>query len=118
MVLHGGGNTSVKTYVFDLSGMSVEGLHVTSGYDLADIEANDYRTNLAQLRRLEELNALSDIDMLVPSRERMRPSESALVRGDLHAFLPALIFFIPMLTRCWRYESTVNLSWQRFAAMR
>ena len=38
LVLHGGGNTSVKAHVFDLSGMSVEGLHVkASGHDLADI---------------------------------------------------------------------------------
>ena len=97
LVLHGGGNTSVKTHVFDLSGMSVEGLHVkASGHDLADIEANGFTTlDLAQLRRLEELNALSDIDMLAAlTRAKLRPSESApSVETLLHAFLPAPYIF-------------------------
>ena len=97
LVLHGGGNTSVKAHVFDLSGMSVEGLHVkASGHDLADIEANGFTAlDLAQLRRLEELNALSDIDMLAAlTRAKLRPSESApSVETLLHAFLPAPYIF-------------------------
>ena len=95
-MLHGGGNTSVKTHVFDLSGMSVEGLHVkASGHDLADIEANGFTLDLAQLRRLEELNVLSDIDMLAAlTRAKLRPSEPApSVETLLHAFLPAPYIF-------------------------
>ncbi len=94
---HGGGNTSVKSRVADLSGMSVEGLHVkASGHDLDGIGANGFAAlDLSQLRRLEELDALSDADMLAAlTRAKLDPSQSApSVESLLHAFLPAPYIF-------------------------
>ncbi|MAI10351.1 MAG: hypothetical protein CBD27_05220, partial [Rhodospirillaceae bacterium TMED167] len=97
LVRHGGGNSSVKTRVSDLSGMSVEGLHVkASGHDLDGIGANGFAAlDLAQLRRLEDLNVLSDTDMLAAlTRAKLDPSQSPpSVETLLHAFLPAPYIF-------------------------
>src|SRR5262249_53489610 len=62
LVLHGGGNTSVKTTVNDLLGAPVEVLCVKgSGSDLADVEPEGLpAVELAPLLRLRELPALTD----------------------------------------------------------
>src|SRR5258707_15582845 len=66
LVLHGGGNTSVKTKVRDLLGDEVEVLCVKgSGWDMGNIEpAGLPAVRLAPLRRLRALVALSDEDMV------------------------------------------------------
>src|SRR3989304_6286391 len=66
LVLHGGGNASVKTEESDLFGGSSEVLHVKgSGWDLETIEAAGFvPVNLDYLRRLAALPALSDTQMV------------------------------------------------------
>src|SRR5690242_18718059 len=62
LVLHGGGNTSVKTVLPDLLGEKAEVLCVKgSGWDMAAIEpAGLPAVRLAPLRKLRQRDALSD----------------------------------------------------------
>src|SRR5215470_11175360 len=66
LVLHGGGNTSVKTRTPDLMGREVEVVCVKgSGADMATIEpAGLPAVRLAELRELRVREALSDEDMV------------------------------------------------------
>ena len=92
LVLHGGGNTSVKTVMPDLLGEPAEVLCVKgSGWDMADIEpAGLPAVRLAPLRRLRGRDALSDEDMVRIQRANLldpgAPNPS--VETLLHAFLP------------------------------
>ncbi len=92
LVLHGGGNTSVKTTMSDLLGDRHEVICVKgSGWDLASIEAAGLpAVKLEPLRRLETLDALSDEDMVAFQRANLldpaAPNPS--VETLLHAFLP------------------------------
>ena len=92
LVLHGGGNTSVKTRVRDLLGEDAEVLCVKgSGWDMATIEpAGLPAVRLAPLRKLRALDALCDEDMVRIQRanliDPMAPNPS--VETLLHAFLP------------------------------
>src|SRR3954470_11689141 len=92
LVLHGGGNTSVKTVMPDLLGEPAEVLCVKgSGWDMAAIEpAGLPAVRLAPLRRLRERDALSDADMVRIQRANLldpgAPNPS--VETLLHAFLP------------------------------
>src|ERR1700681_4420648 len=65
LVLHGGGNTSVKTRVKDILGDTVEVICVKgSGWDMGNIEpAGLPAVRLAPLRRLRALDRLSDEGM-------------------------------------------------------
>ena len=64
LVLHGGGNTSVKTTMADLLGEEVEALCVKgSGADMATIEpAGLAVVRLDRLRKLRSRGALGDAD--------------------------------------------------------
>src|SRR5712692_8743174 len=92
LVLHGGGNTSVKTRVRDLLGEDADVLCVKgSGWDMATIEpAGLPAVRLAPLRKLRALDALSDEDMVRIQRanliDPMAPNPS--VETLLHAFVP------------------------------
>ena len=92
LVLHGGGNTSVKTTLRDLIGEEVEALCVKgSGGDMAAIEpAGMPAVRLDRLRKLRARSALSDEDMVRIQRENLldplAPNPS--VETLLHAFLP------------------------------
>src|SRR5712692_1185920 len=92
LVLHGGGNTSVKTRVRDLLGEDAEVLCVKgSGWDMATIEpAGLPAVRLAPLRKLRALDALCDEDMVRIQRanliDPMAPNPS--VETLLHAFVP------------------------------
>jgi rhamnose utilization protein RhaD (predicted bifunctional aldolase and dehydrogenase)/NAD(P)-dependent dehydrogenase (short-subunit alcohol dehydrogenase family) len=92
LVLHGGGNTSVKTTLPDLLGEEVAVLCVKgSGSDMAAIEpAGLPAVRLDRLRRLRARAALTDEDMVRVQRENlidpMAPNPS--VETLLHAFLP------------------------------
>lgn len=92
LVLHGGGNTSVKTVVTDLLGDAVEVLCVKgSGWDMGNIEpAGLPAVRLAQLARLRRLERLSDEDMVNFQRGNLLDSASPnpSVETLLHAFLP------------------------------
>jgi rhamnose utilization protein RhaD (predicted bifunctional aldolase and dehydrogenase)/NAD(P)-dependent dehydrogenase (short-subunit alcohol dehydrogenase family) len=92
LVLHGGGNTSVKTKLRDLLGEEVAVLCVKgSGGDLAAIEPVGLpAVRLDRLLKLRARKALSDEDMVRIQRENlldpMAPNPS--VETLLHAFLP------------------------------
>jgi len=92
LVLHGGGNTSVKTTVTDLMGERAEVLCVKgSGWDMAAIEpAGLPAVRLAALRKLRDRETLSDEDMVAAQRasliDPMAPNPS--VETLLHAFVP------------------------------
>lgn len=91
-VLHGGGNTSVKTTVKDLLGDAVEVLCVKgSGSDLADVEpAGLPAVVLAPLLRLRKLGKLSDEEMVNQVRIRLLDASAPnpSVETLLHAFVP------------------------------
>src|SRR5258706_14511184 len=65
LVLHGGGNTSVKIRETNLFGEEEDILYVKgSGWDLATIEAAGFApVRMQQLLRLAQLDTLSDIQM-------------------------------------------------------
>jgi rhamnose utilization protein RhaD (predicted bifunctional aldolase and dehydrogenase)/NAD(P)-dependent dehydrogenase (short-subunit alcohol dehydrogenase family) len=92
LVLHGGGNTSVKTQAKDLLGDAVDVICVKgSGWDMGDIEPPGLpAVKLAPLRRLRALPRLSDEDMV--NFQRIHLLDSAApnpsVETLLHAFLP------------------------------
>ena len=92
LVLHGGGNTSVKTVAADLLGDEVEVLCVKgSGWDMADIEPPGLpAVRLDPLRRLRRLDTLSDEDMVDFERQNLLDSRAPppSVEALLHAFLP------------------------------
>ncbi|MBS0220202.1 MAG: bifunctional aldolase/short-chain dehydrogenase [Proteobacteria bacterium] len=92
LVLHGGGNTSVKTTVADVSGAPVEVLCVKgSGWDMGTIEAPGLpAVRLAPLGGLIGLPALSDEEMVNIQRCNLLDSKSPnpSVETLLHAFLP------------------------------
>ena len=92
LVLHGGGNTSVKTTQHDLLGREVEVLCVKgSGWDLVDIEPPGLpAVRLGALRELQQLDQLSDADMVNAVRGALLDSRSPnpSVEALLHAFLP------------------------------
>ncbi len=93
LVLHGGGNTSVKTVVTELVGDSTEVLYVKgSGWDLGKIEPEGFPTcRLAPLRRLCDLPTMTDEQMTAQLRSQMLDPNSPApsVEALLHAFLPA-----------------------------
>ncbi|MFN6352795.1 MAG: bifunctional aldolase/short-chain dehydrogenase [Cyanobacteriota bacterium] len=92
LVLHGGGNTSVKTTVRGLLDEEIPVLCVKgSGWDLATIEPPGHpAVRLLPLQALRSLEALSDEAMVAAQRQNLldpaapNPSVEAL----LHAFLP------------------------------
>jgi rhamnulose-1-phosphate aldolase/alcohol dehydrogenase len=92
LVMHGGGNTSLKGTVTTLLGDRVEALFVKgSGWDLDSIEPAGFpAVDLAHLRRLRALDTLSDEEMVNQLRvhlfDAMAPNPS--VEALLHAFLP------------------------------
>src|SRR6516165_6181324 len=92
LVLHGGGNTSLKTTMPDLLGEEVAVLCVKgSGSDMAAIEpAGLPAVRLDRLRKLRARAALSDEDLLRIERasllEPTAPNPSVEIL--LHAFLP------------------------------
>lgn len=92
LVLHGGGNTSVKTTVKDLLGDEVEVLCVKgSGWDMGFIEpAGLPAMRLAPLLKLCALDELSDEDMVNAQRCNLLDSAAPnpSVETMLHAFLP------------------------------
>ena len=92
LVLHGGGNTSVKAPYADITGRSVDAIYVKgSGWDLATIEAPGFAPlRLPRLLDLLALNTLSDADMMRElSAARLDPSApQPSVEALLHAFLP------------------------------
>ena len=92
LVMHGGGNTSVKTWHETLLGDRVEALCVKgSGWDLDSIEPPGLPAlDLPYLRRLRKLAALSDEEMVNQLRTHLfdASAPNPSVETLLHAFLP------------------------------
>ncbi|HZO48192.1 MAG TPA: bifunctional aldolase/short-chain dehydrogenase [Xanthobacteraceae bacterium] len=92
LVLHGGGNTSVKTAIPDLLGEATDVICIKgSGSDMADIEpAGLPAVRLDRLRKLRARTELTDEAMVRVQRENLldpgAPNPS--VETLLHAFLP------------------------------
>jgi len=87
LVLHGGGNTSVKVERKGAEVLYVKG----SGHDMGDIGPDGFTPlDLAPLRGLKDLDGLSDDAMLdaFAAARRDRTSPAPSVETFLHAFLP------------------------------
>ncbi|MCQ8242162.1 bifunctional aldolase/short-chain dehydrogenase [Rhizosaccharibacter radicis] len=92
LVMHGGGNTSVKTVMPDLFGTPTRVLCIKgSGRDLATIEPDGHpAVRLEPLFRLRELPRLSDEDMVNAQRQNLldTAAPNPSVETLLHAYLP------------------------------
>ena len=92
LVLHGGGNTSVKGTWKDIFGNEIETLYVKgSGSDLATIEQKDFvAVRMDSMLKLASLDKLSDLDMArelkLASLDPNSPAPS--VEAILHALIP------------------------------
>src|SRR3954468_5479170 len=92
LVMHGGGNTSVKIVKDNLLGERTDALCVKgSGWDLDSIEPQGFPAlDLGWLRRLRKLKELSDEEMVNQLRIRLfdASAPNPSVETLLHAFLP------------------------------
>ena len=92
LVLHGGGNTSVKSVEPNLFGEPEEIIWVKgSGWNLATIEAAGFApVRLDPLRRMAELPSLSDPAMVRAQRAAMTDPQAPTpsVEAILHAIIP------------------------------
>jgi len=92
LVLHGGGNTSVKTSIKDQLGEDVDVICIKgSGWDMGVIEPVGLpAVRLEPLRKLRKLDKLSDEDMVNFQRINLLDSSAPnpSVETLLHAFLP------------------------------
>src|SRR3954469_13547786 len=93
LVLHGGGNTSVKSRVTELLGDVTDVLYIKgSGADLASIAPSGFPAcRLAHLRRCCERASMTDEEMVAQLRGQMidPASPTPSVEALLHAYLPA-----------------------------
>lgn len=92
LVMHGGGNTSVKVKRKDIFGNDIDVLHVKgSGWDLDTIEAAGLPgVKMEPLHALRQLDQLSDEDMVNIQRANLidTTSPNPSVETLLHAYLP------------------------------
>jgi rhamnose utilization protein RhaD (predicted bifunctional aldolase and dehydrogenase)/NAD(P)-dependent dehydrogenase (short-subunit alcohol dehydrogenase family) len=92
LVLHGGGNMSVKGPSKDFFGDAVDVLWVKgSGWDLATIEPAGFSpVRMPPLLRMAELQTLSDVDMVREQRAALLDPSApdASIEAILHAIIP------------------------------
>jgi rhamnose utilization protein RhaD (predicted bifunctional aldolase and dehydrogenase)/NAD(P)-dependent dehydrogenase (short-subunit alcohol dehydrogenase family) len=92
LVLHGGGNTSVKVTEQDFFGELVELCYVKgSGWDLATIERAGFSpVRQTALIKMSKLATMSDEDMVLQQRAAMTNpnAPAASIEAILHAILP------------------------------
>ena len=92
LVLHGGGNTSLKTYATDVAGERHQMLHVKgSGWDMAHIETEGLpAVKLDPLLKLRRLSRLGDEEMVNYERANLLDSNAPTpsIETLLHAFMP------------------------------
>jgi len=87
LVLHGGGNTSVKSVVNDQDILFVKG----SGWDLVSIKKEGFApVELTMLQDMAKVEELSDSEMVAAQREAMIDSSAPnpSVEAILHAIIP------------------------------
>ncbi|HEX5482286.1 MAG TPA: bifunctional aldolase/short-chain dehydrogenase [Terriglobia bacterium] len=92
LVLHGGGNTSVKTSHTDVLGERIPAIFVkASGFDMAEIEPEGHSgLQLEYLRKLRALHELPDAAMVNELRTHLLDSRSATpsIEALVHTFIP------------------------------
>ena len=92
LVLHGGGNTSVKCVITNLVGEAQEILYIKgSGWDLGVIAPQGFPgLDLAYLRKLRQVGDLSDAEMVNQFRTHLLDagSPNPSIETLVHAFLP------------------------------
>ena len=92
LVLHGGGNTSVKTKIFDIVGKETEVLYVKgSGCDLKNIEPGGFpAVRLMPIREVLSLESMTDEELENVQRTNLLDASAPnpSVETLLHAFLP------------------------------
>ena len=92
LVLHGGGNTSVKTTFTNILGEGLPVIFVkASGYDLAKMGPEGYTLlDLGYLKKLRALPELSDEDMVHEFRTHILDSRAAnpSIETLVHVFIP------------------------------
>jgi rhamnose utilization protein RhaD (predicted bifunctional aldolase and dehydrogenase)/NAD(P)-dependent dehydrogenase (short-subunit alcohol dehydrogenase family) len=92
LVLHGGGNTSVKVTEKDYFGDSIDLCYVKgSGWDLATIEREGFSpVRMEALIKMSKLATMSDEDMVLQQRAAMTnpTAPAASIEAILHAILP------------------------------
>lgn len=92
LVLHGGGNTSVKGEVNNQFGETIETLFIKgSGWDLISIEKEGFApVDLQHLIKLSHLSALSDSEMVAEQKlATLKPNApNPSVEAILHAIIP------------------------------
>ncbi|MGI9543264.1 MAG: class II aldolase/adducin family protein, partial [Cyclobacteriaceae bacterium] len=92
LVLHGGGNTSVKVSEKNIFGQDEDILYVKgSGWDLGTIEEAGFApVKMSTLLQMAQLDALNDMDMVKNQRAAMtNPSApNPSVEAILHAIIP------------------------------
>lgn len=87
LVLHGGGNTSLKSFVNNEEVLFVKG----SGWDLSDIKPQGFApVKMKNLLEMAKLPKLSDTDMVKLQREAMldKTAPNPSVEAILHALIP------------------------------
>lgn len=92
LVLHGGGNTSVKILETNIFGEEEEILYVKgSGSDLDTIDKNGFTpVRLAHIRRMATLDSLSDVEMVnqLKCNQTIATAPTPSVETVLHAIIP------------------------------
>jgi rhamnose utilization protein RhaD (predicted bifunctional aldolase and dehydrogenase)/NAD(P)-dependent dehydrogenase (short-subunit alcohol dehydrogenase family) len=92
LVLHGGGNTSVKISETNILGEEEEILYVKgSGQDLETVTADGFSpVRISHLKKLSELSSLSDSDMVNELVTHLTRSSAPIpsVEAILHAVIP------------------------------
>ena len=92
LVLHGGGNLSVKRQARSLVGEAVEVAHVkASGHDMATLDVSGLpAVRLAPLRKLRSLERLDDDEMVNQFRTNLLVADSPTpsIETLVHLFLP------------------------------
>tara|TARA_Y100000590_G_scaffold454011_1_gene600077 strand:+ start:3037 stop:5010 length:1974 start_codon:yes stop_codon:yes gene_type:complete len=92
LVLHGGGNTSVKGIYKNVFGEKIDSLFIKgSGWDLISIERDGFApVNLSHLIKLANLEKLSDTQMVIEqSIAKLKPdAPNPSVEAILHALIP------------------------------
>jgi rhamnose utilization protein RhaD (predicted bifunctional aldolase and dehydrogenase)/NAD(P)-dependent dehydrogenase (short-subunit alcohol dehydrogenase family) len=93
LVLHGGGNTSVKTLIPNIFGDQCQTIFVkASGFDLANISPDGFSPiELTRAKRLRSLPDLTQDEMNKQLRLHLLEPNAAMpsVEAFLHAFIPA-----------------------------
>ncbi|MBF0379426.1 MAG: bifunctional aldolase/short-chain dehydrogenase [Magnetococcales bacterium] len=93
LVLHGGGNSSVKSSYKNILGQNIDAIFIkASGHDLATLTAAGLPgLHLARLQELQSIKTLDDAQMVNQIRCNLFDSQAPTpsIEALLHAFLPA-----------------------------